>query len=217
MDHNSARARFDALSEELKASILYEYRDYNTQHIDWWDCVYEQFKESMDGVGIEVHNMYFSGFWSQGDGACFEGRIYDWELFLKSAGYNNAALIKHAQENFGFSVEHRGFYYHENCTRFCSNLPLPRNDEDVDFIDSYSPHDRDSLHEAVWLTNLNTYTEDKLESEFTDIFKDYMRDLYKLLEKEHDYLTSDEAILDSLEANDKLEEAINHAMESENA
>jgi hypothetical protein len=40
-----------------------------------------------------------------------------------------------------------------------------------------------------------------------------MRALYSQLEAEHDHLTTDEAILDSLECNDQLEDAINSIIE----
>ena len=212
------RERFDALSEELKAKILQEYRDYNTHH-DWWDRVYDGFKYDMDQIGIEVRRMYFSGFWSQGDGACFEGRVHDWELFLKSLGYNEPALITHADNEFVFAVQQRGHYYHENCTDFEVDLPLPESDTDEWFLERFSPYqdDRHSLLEAVWMALINKYGRKPLEKEFTEAFKDHMRNLYKRLEQEHDYLTSDEAILDSLEVNDQLEDAINHALENDYA
>lgn len=211
------RERFDALPEDLKAKILDEHRHWNTEHIDWWEGVYEQFKGDMDAIGIQVERMYFSGFWSQGDGACFEGYVFDWELFLNSLGYTEPALIDHATSYFGMRVEHRGHYYHENCTSFGFDTPLPSSNEDEDFIDDYSPHERDSLQEAVWLALLNQYSGDSFEREFTEAFKDHMRDLYQRLEEEYDYLTSDEAVLDSLEANDQLEEAINDALETDHA
>ena len=213
----TVRERFNDLPQQLKDKILDAHRDYNTEHIDWWDGVYDGFKADMDAIGIDVDRMYFSGFWSQGDGACFEGRVYGWEDFLTSLGYDEPALINHAVDFFSVSVTHSGHYYHENCTRFDVDLPLPEHDEDEVFISDHSPHERGSLHEAVWVTLLNKYSAGSLEREFTEAFKDHMRDLYKLLEDEHDHLTSDEAVLDSLEANDLLEDAINDAMENEYA
>jgi len=213
------RERFDALPEDLKDKILDEHRHWNVEHIDWWDSVYDQFKYDMGEIGIDVDRMYFSGFWSQGDGACFEGSVCDWELFLKSLGYTEPALIKHATSYFGMRVEHRGHYYHENCTSFEADLPLPDGDADEWFLEHFSPYqdDRHSLHEAVWMAIINKHDRNALEREFAEVFKDHMRDLYKRLEEEYDYLTSDEAVLDSLEANDQLEDAINDAMENDNA
>ena len=50
------------------------------------------------------------------------------------------------------------------------------------------------------------YSRDTLVEQFTEAFKDHMRELYKNLEAEHDYQTSDEAVWESLEANDMTDE-----------
>lgn len=213
----TVRQRFDALPDHLKAKILDKYRDWNVDHLDWWDCVYDQFKEDMENIGIEVDKMYFSGFWSQGDGACFEGWVSDWGLFLESLGYTESALIKHASNGFRLNVRHSGHYHHENCTRFDVDLPLPDNDRDQWFLENFTPYERHSLLEAVWMAIINKYDRNSLEREFQEAFKDHMRDLYSRLNAEYDHLTSDEAILDSLECNDNLEDAINDAMENDNA
>lgn len=213
----TVRERFNDLPQQLKDKILDAHRDFNTEHIDWWDGVYDGFKADMYAIGIDVDRMYFSGFWSQGDGACFEGRVSNWSLFLKSLGYTEEALIAHANNGFKLYVHHRGHYYHENCTSFDFDLPLPEDGEDQWFLENFTPYERHSLHEAVWMAIINGYDHDSLEREFTEAFKDHMRDLYKRLEDEHDYLTSDEAVLDSLEANEMLEDAINDTMENEDA
>lgn len=213
------RQRFDALPEDLKDKILDKYRHWNVEHIEWWDGVYDCFKADMDKIGIEVDKMYFSGFWSQGDGACFEGRVYSWEDFLTSLGYTCPALIALAETGWRFSVKHRGNYHHENCTRFdaCLNT-LDSNDavDDDDFAQTFSPY-QSEIQTAAWMALIADYKRDDLEEQFTEAFKDHMRALYNQLEEEYDHLTSDEEILDSLEANEELEEAINDAMENDNA
>lgn len=212
---SAVRQRFDALPQPTKDLILDKYRDWNIDGIDWGDSTYDCFKSDMDALGIEVDRMYFSGFWSQGDGACFEGSVRDWALFLPSLGHNCPALIDHAANYFRFRVEHSGHYYHEHCTRFSAELPMPEGDDDQDFADYYLTHDAGSVHEAVAMALLNKHTEASLEKEFAEAFRDHMRTLYKLLEEEYDYLTSDDAVLDALEANDQLEDAINDAITQE--
>jgi hypothetical protein len=59
----------------ISESLIDKYRHINVEHVEWWDSEYDCFKQDMAEVGIEVDNIYFSGFWSQGDGACFEGKI----------------------------------------------------------------------------------------------------------------------------------------------
>ena len=191
-----------------KDELIEKHRYWNVEHIDWWDSTYDDFKERMKTIGIEVDRMYFSGFWSQGDGACFEGSVTDWDLFLRSLGYTDKVLIQHAMDHFSFSVEHSGHYYHENCTHFSTNIPYPDGGSDEWFIERYGPYpwDADDVRAKAWLALLNNYDSTKLEDEFEEAFKDHMRQLYKDLEEEYDYLTSDEAVWESLEANEMTAE-----------
>lgn len=212
LGRSALRQRFDALPKSVRVKVLEEHRDTNT-HYDWWDYVYDQFKEDMDNVGIDVEQVYFSGFWSQGDGACFEGRVCDWGKFLVSVGYDHSILVEHAETYWTLSVKHSGHYNHEHCTSFTSVLELPTGPDDDDFASDYFNVDSDPVKSAVQLAVLSQYSEDSFEREFTEALRSHMRDLYRRLEQEYDYLTSDEAILDSLEANDRLEEVINDAME----
>jgi hypothetical protein len=47
---------------------------------------------------------------------------------------------------------------------------------------------------------------DHIEETLLDVFKALADWLYRSLEREHDYLTSDEAVIDTLEANEIEEE-----------
>lgn len=191
-----------------KDELIEKHRYWNVKHIDWWDSTYSDFKERMRGIGVEVDRMYFSGFCSQGDGACFEGSVSDWDLFLRSLGYTDKVLIQHAMDHFSFSVKHSGHYYHENCTSFYADLCTPASAADEDFAERYGPYpwDADDVRTKAWLALLNQYDSTKLEDEFEEAFKDHMRTLYRDLEKEYDYLTSDEAVWESLEANEMTDE-----------
>ena len=194
------------LPESVKSRILDDNRYWNVEHHEWWGCVYDNFREDMKAIGIDVDVMYFSGFWSQGDGACFEGRVCDWDLFLKSLGYTDPVLVNHFSQNASFSVKHSGHYYHENCTSFSMEFSLPEEFDEEDFLQVYGYGEE--LRDATLIATLSQYNGDKLEAEFTEAFKDHMRTLYRRLEEEYDHLTSDEAVLESLEANDQLDDLI---------
>ena len=212
----TVRERFDALTARQRDEILDKYRDWNVYE-GWHDYVYEDFKREMDAIGIEVDEMYFSGFSSQGDGACFEGRVSDWPKFLESIGYTCPALIGLAAEAWGFSVVHRGHYYHENCTHFSSDMVSPDDyseSEMDEFVYAHSPYSTD-IQNAAFVAILQGYNFSSLHDEFEEEFKRHMRALYNQLEAEYDHLTTDEAILDSLEINDQLEDAINSITEEE--
>jgi hypothetical protein len=191
-----------------KDELIEKYRYWNVEDFDWWDCTYDDFKVSMTAVGIRVDRMYFSGFCSQGDGACFEGHVEDWGLFLQSLGYDSPALLALADTGWRFSVTHSGHYYHQNCTSFtvCMNT-LDCNDaiDNKEFAEVFSPYKSD-LQTAAWMAVIAAYSRDTLVEQFTEAFKGHMRELYKDLEAEHDYLTSDEVVWESLEANDMTDE-----------
>jgi len=210
--------RFNALTARQQDEILDKHRYWNVEHIEWHNCVYDCFKADMDKIGIEVHRMYFSGFSSQGDGACFEGRVFDWPMFLESLGHTSQALITLAETGWKFGVEHKGQYYHENCTRFdaCLNT-LDCHDavDEEDFARFFSPY-KSEIQTAAWMALIADYKRLDIEEELKEAFKDHMRDLYNRLEVEYDALTSDEAVLESLHANDMLDEIIDE-MEGEYA
>ncbi len=46
----------------ITEATLDKYRHINVEHIDWWDCVYETFREDMKEHGIDVERMYFRAF-----------------------------------------------------------------------------------------------------------------------------------------------------------
>jgi hypothetical protein len=202
--------RFNALPARQRDEILDKHRHWNVDHIEWWDSTYDCFKRDMEIIGIEVDKMYFSGFYSQGDGACFEGLVGDWPKFLESVGYTCPALTALAAEAWGFSVKHSGHYYHENCTHFSSDMVSPDDyseSEMDEFVYAHSPYKTD-IQNAAFVAILKGYNFSSLEDEFEEAFKAHMRALYNQLEAEYDDLTSDESVLSSLDANDMLTEII---------
>jgi len=82
----------------------------NAFDYDWWDDVYEYFKETCDGLGIRVDQITFSGFWSQGDGAAFDGRV-DLTKFMEHKGLH----IEHPA--LYLAVKDDGSYFIVRCSR----------------------------------------------------------------------------------------------------
>jgi len=182
-------------------TLIDRHRGINTDY-EWWDSVYDFFTGDMRTIGIEVDEMYFRGFWSQGDGACFDGAVREWRKFLPAVdpNYNNPVLIAHASAFFSFSCNRSGSYC--NARYYDADLPLPESSIDMDFAEQYSPYPLDDLRTAAWLAVLNRFTSSILEKHFRDVFTCNMQDLYDRLETEYDYLTSDEAVWDTIVAND---------------
>ena len=93
-----------------------------------------------------------------------------------------------------FKCSHRGHYYHENCTSF---------DVDCDLF-AYVMDKPTDFHEQV-VEGMDKQLDvemDDFEKVSVEIFKNYMRDLYRKLEKEYDYLVGDEAVTETIIAND---------------
>ena len=180
---------------------LDKYRNINVEHIDWWDSTRDMFKEDMKEQGIYVIQMYFSGFWSQGDGACFDGQLDDVPLFIeKNFKPDDYPMIRKLLGSGGtvtFNVSHNGHYYHENSTSFSI---------DADRLEHCIKIPTD-FHEQIveqWDMELDTEIVD-FEKQSVEIFKNHMRTLYRTLQKEYDYLTSDEAVKETIIANDLQE------------
>ena len=176
--------QFDELSDEAKEKAREWWRE-NGFDYEWWDGVEYDFQEIAKIIGITDVKIYFSGFWSQGDGACFEGS-YNYEkdsvrkLFeyvpLDKELHRITKELQNIQRKAFYqltaSIKHSGHYYHENCT-------------DITVSKSNGDYPAPEVNDAI-----------------EDLLRDLMRWLYKQLETEFDYLNSDEQVDDTIRANE---------------
>lgn len=152
--------------------------------------------------GVYVARMYFSGFWSQGDGASFEGHISDFETFWSAHEIQVPTIADFLSQGLTSQISLRcsvrGRYVHEYSMQFEGGFEI----EDQDFSSS--------LQEAAWQVKTQAATTEwsSFVERAEEIFRNYARDLYNWLEGEYNYLTSDEQVLESLLANDLLEEEL---------
>lgn len=192
--------RLDELADAAKENARVWYRQGGFDH-DWYDAVYEDFQRIADILGIRFKTrttrlaggdtredpcIWFSGFWSQADGAAWEGTY----AYRKSAATELRAYAPQDQilhriadtlqaiqrQNFWqlrAEVAHRGNYYHEYGMVIEVTRDSPVAQEISDGV------------EAIVIKTL----------------RDLARWLYRQLEREHDYLTSDEATDETLIVN----------------
>ena len=185
------------MNSEQRERLIERHRYINVDHDQWYDCVYEMFRQDMGEVGVDVSRMYFSGFWSQGDGACFEGAFGNLRTYLDHHHKDQYPMIRKLLEHDGYvytECRHSGHYYHENCTEFWV-------DADTFYRLVECPTE---FHEQIvdqWDKQLE-YEIDDFERDVTEQWRSYMQDLYRKLEEEYDYLTSDEAVWEAIEANE---------------
>lgn len=196
------------MNSEQREQLLEEHRYINVKFDDWWDFVYSDFKEDMREVGIDVRRMYFTGFWSQGDGACFEGRLDDASKYLDHHHKDQYPMIRKLLEHGGglyVRCEHRGHYYHENCTEFWVDADTLTGmlDQPTEFHEQIAEQWQDQLDREL----------DDFERDVIEQWRTYMQDLYRKLKEEYDYLVSDEAVWETIEANelDEDEEDLDEA------
>ena len=181
--------KFNELSDEAKEKARAGYRegDNNDFDVEW---VYEDAATFAGLFGLDIRtrrgksgnysaNIYYSGFCSQGDGACFEGTYRYKAGALKAVKeytpqdaelHAIVAALQAVQKKYFYRLRatcaHRGHYYHSGCMTV-----------DVE----YQGDDRRDVvpDDAQEIT-------DKLR-----LFADW---IYDRLEADYDYVNSDEAI-----------------------
>ena len=190
------------VSSSQRTALLEKYRYINVEYYTWWDCVEENFRQDMKEIGIQVDKLYFSGFCSQGDGACFVGSMSDGALkYLDHHHKDQFPMIRELIEAGGgvyAYCKHDGRYYHEYCTSFWTD-----SDRFVGILEC--PTEFQEQIAEQWDELLSKEMSD-FEQAITDQWRVYMREAYASLEEEYDYLTSDDAVWDTIEANELVED-----------
>src|SRR5919202_1250224 len=66
---------FEELAPEVQKKVVERERYINVDDAYWYELIIEDWTEELERRGFEQVKILFSGFGSQGDGACFETRI----------------------------------------------------------------------------------------------------------------------------------------------
>jgi hypothetical protein len=211
---------FDDLPTESQKKAIEKHNDINVDN-NWWEGTVNLFCEDMlemYGVDVEEKDVQFTGFYSQGDGASFTGEISDTKKFIEKAlemgdddyldmgqrkehekefddllndlgslGYDMREKLKPEDIYIQFKREPGSRYSHENTVY---------SDVEVQAI----PESWDNDEEFNWTKYSNWAT--GFVTECTKWLKVKCVELYRQLEDEYDELRSDEAIMDTLAAND---------------
>lgn len=191
----------DELSDKAKDTARAWYREGGFDY-DWYDSVYEDFARICTILGIafktravrlygggtrQEPKIWFTGFWSQGDGASFEGTysyakgaaaaIRDYapqDVKLHGIADRLQSLQRRNFYQIYADISQRGRYYHEYTMTVAAERDHP-----------YHPAMTDDAEELL-----------------TEAFRDLARWLYRQLEQEYEYLTSDESVDEAIVAND---------------
>lgn len=183
-------------------SFINKHRDINVDY-EWWDSTYDDFRQICTMLGIELDKgePSFSGFWSQGDGASWTGRYRACGTYQPTYDLAPVKIREYAPKD-------------EELHRIADELCMLARI----YYPAYATvrrHDSRYSHEmTMCVSEIEPYDEaefaeevtEALEEALLELFRDLACWLYKSLESEHDYLTSDEAVAETLEANEIVEE-----------
>lgn len=193
--------RLHELSDGAKDNARAWYREGGFDY-DWYETTFEDFQRIAEILGIRFKTrtvrlmgggtrqeprIAFTGFWSQGDGASFEC-YYSYRKNasdeIRSYAPQDAnlhsiadALLAVQRRNFyqlHAQASHRGHYCHE----YCMSISVERD----------SPTCQDMTAGA--------------EETVIEALRDLARWLYRQLEREYEYLSSDEAVDETITANE---------------
>jgi hypothetical protein len=170
--------QFDQLSSEVRTKVLDRERHVNVEDELWSAPTIEIWKGSLEDQGYESPKILFSGFGSQGDGACFEASV-NLVIWLAHRGDHGKyrRLIRAAGE-VEITIRHEGRYYHEHSMAVVSSY---------DGSDEAVRRDLDEVERLV-------------EAAATDT----ARQIYRDLEQEYFARIDDGAVAETLRANNVL-------------
>lgn len=178
---------FEELPEESQKMAIENYYDINIDY-DWYDCTIECWQEKLASIGFDDAEIRFSGFWSQGDGASFNADVDFLNLLpcyidcaLEPNRKQAKRLIALAETGYfdgAFKIDFtHSRYVHENT--------MTVNMDGAYYLDCMVKNELDEIEENIW-----------------DIARGLAQGIYRELEKEYDYLTSEEVIKETLIANE---------------
>ena len=192
---------FEELSAEAQQKAIERYSELNLGH-GWWQLCYEQVVEIAAAIGIEIepNNIWFSGFYGQGDGASFSGKY----------SYKEDAIA--SLQEIGCSDLHYRDIYHIVNQLIVEQSAWKEQLSKLDLDDrEYMNVEEDvtAIIESRESTLIDVKVEgDELigfnESGVVKCMKDFCKWIYRLLESEYEHRASEEQIKDTIIANEYL-------------
>jgi L-rhamnose mutarotase len=172
------------LQGAAREKALQKLADWNTDY-GWWDTSIAQCKELGAHMGIEITDIFFSGFSSQGDGACYTGAY----SYRKGAVAKIKAEYPQETELHRIvtelqKIQRRNFY------RLAAIITKPHRGVHEHSV--YITVETHSVYAGVTADD---------ETDLADVLRDFMRWIYRSLEKEYEYLTSEEELIEMADAN----------------
>ena len=173
---------FDELIEKAQNKVLDDNRYFNVEHDDWHEYTIEDEKTKLAELGYLDADISFSGFHSQGDGASFTAKI-DLDAWINQDKTSREKFLSLNQYDISAWIDKSASrYHHEETMSACTDMDCDAPETMLDL-------------------------EDELQVTIEAEAKELAGDIYNQLRKEYEYLTSDEAIKESITINEYTFEA----------
>jgi hypothetical protein len=175
------------LDEETQQKDIKNFHDIHVSDDFWYEHIYEDAIQIASLFGLNIEKIYFSGFWSQGDGASYEG-FYSYKKGSLKAVMDYAPedtelhtivqkitdIQKPVFYRYDAKMNVSGHYVHSNCM----NVYIWNHEDSYNMINEQD------------------------EQELIQLFREYADWIYSRLEKEYEYLTDEKTIREWLQDSD---------------
>jgi hypothetical protein len=202
---------FDELSPEAKKKALEKNRDINIDYTGWEDLTIDDFKEEVKEDGINDLEVTYTGFHSQGDGASFTSNDIDTRKIFNAAGIKSDGALNMEVDDERSKGVNKEFYDLLDTMEDIGQLERNRIKPEEIRVTVERINSR-YYHENTVRANVEIWDEpdgweeppnftSELEDKITDYIRGLCRKLYRYLEEDYEYQTSDEAVQETIEAN----------------
>jgi len=198
--------KLNELKEDVRQMAYEKWMNGWGPETDWYKEVFIQKKEEGVERGFDIDDIEFSGFGSQGDGARWKGSIdvYKWlqgqEWWKGHAHWSVYGELVRVNE---MEVAHVLWGSGRSCNE--GNMRVYVDWSDLDFIGSREYVVEEGLFKGLTLKEAWQIIEphiQTIEDTLLEAARDFAREIYRTLEEEYEYQTSEEAFADWAEANE---------------
>lgn len=163
----------------------------HTLDYDWWENLYADFTDGCAAVCVQVNDITFSGFYSQGDGVAFTGWVY----------------VHRWMAHKGFDVTHPAAYLACKDDGSYVRLETGRNNNMRANFDGWVYTDPSGIFAGLDYDTWSELIDDQLsdlniEDEVLSYCEGLADKLYRDLRNEYEHLTSEEMFIEHCEANE---------------
>jgi hypothetical protein len=189
--------KYNELTKEAQQKAVDNLRDINVDFEDWHTCVLEDRVAKLEEYGFYTPKILYSGFSSQGDGACFTATLDNGgllEFLTKTRQLSKYSTLVKAINKceiyVNINITHNDRYMHAYSSDVSDDTEMQTNEELTGTL----------LEE--YTTWFQSFFDRDSRNGRTGWYIDECEDIYRHLQTEYEYMTDDSAIIETIKAND---------------